>query len=355
MSVHKRGRKWVVRYDENGKQRQRTFDLRDHAQDFDTEVRRRKQLGTLATLTAPAQTLDDYVTDVWVPVHAPLLADRSRKVYAWAYDTHVSPALGAMPLHTITPAIVARWQAALVARKLSHETIRKARNVLSGILRTAVETELLGRNAVSAVRAPKAPLAPEVRPLAPVTVEAIRAVCGPRDASLISVLAYAGLRPQEARTLRWGHVGDRTLTVGSPKTRQRRSVRLLEPLAADLKAWRLRSGRPDQDAPVFPDSDGQEMTENNFTNWRATTWTNALDKAGIPYQRPYDLRHSFASLLLHEGRDVIYVARQLGHSATMTLQVYGHVIEELDGQPRVAADTVIRAARERDLRAGFAE
>jgi integrase len=29
----------------------------------------------------------------------------------------------------------------------------------------------------------------------------------------------------------------------------------------------------------------------------------------------YDLRHSFASLLLHEGRSVIYVARQLGHDA----------------------------------------
>jgi site-specific recombinase XerD len=27
--------------------------------------------------------------------------------------------------------------------------------------------------------------------------------------------------------------------------------------------------------------------------------------AGVAQARPYDLRHSFASLLLHEGRDVI--------------------------------------------------
>jgi integrase len=31
--------------------------------------------------------------------------------------------------------------------------------------------------------------------------------------------------------------------------------------------------------------------------------------------RPYDLRHNFASLLIHESRSVMYVARQLGHDA----------------------------------------
>jgi len=34
----------------------------------------------------------------------------------------------------------------------------------------------------------------------------------------------------------------------------------------------------------------------------------------VPVPRPYDLRHSFASLLLAEGRTVHYVATQLGHS-----------------------------------------
>ena len=56
-------------------------------------------------------------------------------------------------------------------------------------------------------------------------------------------------------------------------------------------------------------------------------------------------RHSFASLLLHEGRSVIYVARRLGHDARLTLMRYGHVIDELDGQPRAGAEEVIRAAR----------
>jgi site-specific recombinase XerD len=48
-----------------------------------------------------------------------------------------------------------------------------------------------------------------------------------------------------------------------------------------------------------------------------------MPRAGLSSGRPYDLRHSFASLLLHEGRDVISVARQLGHGAELTLRTYG--------------------------------
>ncbi len=66
----------------------------------------------------------------------------------------------------------------------------------------------------------------------------------------------------------------------------------------------------------------------------------------IPTVRPYDLRHRFASLLLHEGRSVIYVARQLGHGAQLTLGRYGHVIDELDDKPNLDAEAAIAAARE---------
>ena len=43
---------------------------------------------------------------------------------------------------------------------------------------------------------------------------------------------------------------------------------------------------------------------------------------------------------------MIYVARQLGHGAQLTLRTYGHVIDELEGSPRVSAEDAIRAARE---------
>jgi len=42
---------------------------------------------------------------------------------------------------------------------------------------------------------------------------------------------------------------------------------------------------------------------------------------------------------------VIYVARQLGHGAALTLGTYGHVIDELEDQENVSAEAAIEAAR----------
>ena len=117
-------------------------------------------------------------------------------------------------------------------------------------------------------------------------------------------------------------------------TRGRRTVKQLAPLAQDLLEWRLASGRPGDDEPVIPGARGGAWTDDGYYQWRGKVWTPTLKDAGVPHQVPYDLRHSFASLLLHEGRSVIYVARQLGHDATLTLKTYGHVIDELEDQPQ---------------------
>jgi integrase len=153
----------------------------------------------------------------------------------------------------------------------------------------------------------------------------------------------------------WADVRERTLLVQralslgdvkGTKTGAHRTVRLLAPLAADLRAWKLRSGRPDDRALIVAGKDGQPWTEEAYRSWRRQAFARAAEAAGLEHARPYDLRHSFASLLLHEGRSVIYVARQLGHGAALTLSTYGHVIDELEDAPRQDAETAILAARE---------
>ncbi|MGH2918504.1 MAG: hypothetical protein ACRDLS_07905, partial [Solirubrobacteraceae bacterium] len=61
--------------------------------------------------------------------------------------------------------------------------------------------------------------------------------------------------------------------------------------------------------------------------------------------RPYDLRHTFASLLLAEGRAIHYVAEQLGHGAEQTLRTYGHVIADYRDRQDIDAEAEIRVAR----------
>ena len=51
------------------------------------------------------------------------------------------------------------------------------------------------------------------------------------------------------------------------------------------------------------------------------------------------------SLLIAERRTIVDVARQAGHSPTMTLNTYGHVFDELEGAAPAAAEELIREAR----------
>jgi integrase len=223
----------------------------------------------------------------------------------------------------------------------------------------------------------------------------MRNFASPRDAALLSVLAYAGLRPGETLALRWHDVRDQTILVEralalgeeeDTKTDLHRTVRLLSPLAGDLEEWRLRSGGPTADSLIFPSQAGTPWTLHAYQSWRRRAFKRVLalahadpnvkpldrecrtckaaasepcrtpagrllkkphvarERPSVP-GRPYDLRHSFASLLLHEGRSVIYVARQLGHDARLTLGTYGHVMDELEGQPHIDAEQAIDEAR----------
>jgi integrase len=74
-------------------------------------------------------------------------------------------------------------------------------------------------------------------------------------------------------------------------------------------------------------------------------WKPALVELGIEYRSPYALRHSFASLLAHEGRSLPHIAQQLGHSVAVCARTYAHVMVELEGAPRIPAEDAIRAAR----------
>ena len=342
---------WRVRWRQHGRNRARTFSTRRDARDFDAEVRRQRRAGSLPALDAGTETLGEYVTGTWAASHAATLAAKTRLHYASLYNYHLRPYLASIALREITPEAIGRWQADRLASGAGPIAIRHAMDLLGSILEHAFVGGHISANPARRVKKARSPRREEVQPLSPGAIEKMREALDARDATLISVLAYAGLRPGEALGLHWGDVREQTLLIqraislgeeSDTKTRQHRTVRLLAPLAADLRSWRMAVDRPGDCELVFPGKQAQPWTQAAYQSWRRRAFKRGTDAAGLAHARPYDLRHSFASLLLHEGRSVIYVARQLGHDARLTLTRYGDVIDELEDSPRIDAEAVSR-------------
>jgi hypothetical protein len=94
---------------------------------------------------------------------------------------------------------------------------------------------------------------------------------------------------------------------------------------------------------VFPDSHGGHLRRQN---WRRRVWIPALERAGVPYFRSYDLRHTCATLLLYEGRTLNEVAEHLGHADPgFTARTYAHVMRDAPRRRRITISEAIRKGR----------
>jgi hypothetical protein len=134
--------------------------------------------------------------------------------------------------------------------------------------------------------------------------------------------------------------------IKATKNERLRAVPLLRPLALDLFLWRAASDRGTDDDYVFPNSRGAVWGEYDWDNWRDRVFGPAVNAAGVVISRPYDLRHSFVSLLIHEGRSLADVAVQAGDAVATIASTYTHVFVEAEGLPREPAADVIDAARD---------
>jgi integrase len=90
---------------------------------------------------------------------------------------------------------------------------------------------------------------------------------------------------------------------------------------------------------VFPNTIGNPMHASSFrTRW----WRALVTKAGLPYIRFHDLRHTAATLLLGRGVPVKVVSEMLGHAnVSITLNMYGHVLPHMQHQAAQTMDVIL--------------
>lgn len=344
MSIHRTtAGTYEVRYREGKRNRSATFQTKPEAADFERRATA-SDYGPRRRQDVPI--LEDFAV-AWMSERGDLAATTAAQYRRWL-EVHILPELGHLPLIDIRPRRLAEWQRSRLAAGAGPAVLGKAQSLLSQILDAAVlPHEYLDVNPAAALRRP-AHKRREHRWITASEVESIRSRYMMRgevgSAALVSVLAYVGIRPQDALALVWSDLADRLAVtkknvdgqiLPGSKTGEgyRRKVYVPPTVAAELED--LRHG----DGLIFPRKDGQPWSGSDYNNWRGRSFKAAAG-AGL---KPYDLRHTGATLYAAAGWNHLEVARQLGHSPEVSMRVYQHLFDGAEGERRSVEDYVAEA------------
>lgn len=293
--------------------------------------------------------------------------------------THIEPILGKVTLDRLTTREIDQFLVALkqkvsqrTKRRLAPKTIHYAYGVLRCALQLAVDYDYISFNPASAQsRKSRIRIKANTAPIRCFTPEQsqqfLKAVHQDRYACLYVLAVTTGLRKGELLGLQWADVdldrsrltvnhslqftrrlkgedGPRYLLKG-PKTKLSRRTIELPVVAVEA----LRRHRELQNEHRLLAGERWQELGFVFTSLKGTPLDtgNALHRfqticvgAGLPKIRFYDLRHTHASLLIHEGVHPKKIAERLGHSSIkLTMDTYGHLF---DGSDRESAERMDR-------------
>jgi integrase len=232
---------------------------------------------------------------------------------------------------------VREWAGKLTEQGLAPATVQKAYQILSKVMRSAVDAGLIAKTPCTGIPLPKVERF-EMRFLTPGQVTALAEATDERYRALVLLAAYGGLRwaelvglkvdkidplrstVQVAETL--VEVEGRFMPAGPPKTRAgRRTLTIPRPVMQPLVEHIARYCEPG--GYVFTAPDGGPLRKN----FRNRVWLPAIRKAGVAPLRFHDLRHTAVSFWIAAGAHVKEICALAGHSsAAVVLDRYGHIL-----------------------------
>ncbi|MEV6221834.1 tyrosine-type recombinase/integrase [Nocardia fluminea] len=359
---HGKGKRWRARYvDPMGNERSKLFATKAAAQNFlDGDVTTKVVTGTWVD---PNRSGIQFaaVAEKWFATKQ-LRKPKTVAGYRSLLDTLVLPRWGHVPLIDIEYEDIQAWVTGLSVsggvrfegKGLSASRVIQAFQVLDQVLRFAIKSKRLAVNPAAEIEKPSKSAA-EKQFLTHRQVLELAMASG-RFRTLVFFLSYTGLRFGEACALRVSalDIERRRIAVSRSAT----AVTGLGIVETDTKNHATRAvpfpdflSKPLADAIegklptdyVFPSKDGEVLPLGEF-RWVLDAASAAVKISGVV---PHSLRHTAASLAISAGANIKVVQRMLGHkTATLTLDLYGHLFDEdldpvaaaLDVKARAVAD-----------------
>lgn len=165
---------------------------------------------------------------------------------------------------------------------------------------------------------------------------------------------FTGMRTSEVDGLKWCYIDfDRrevlireTLVKGQVETTKThgsaRTIQMSVPVYDALKQQKLVTQQKSD--YVFCTENGTPL---NYSNVAARIWYPTLKRLGLKKRRPYQTRHTAATLWLAAGENPEWIARQMGHTTTkMLFTIYSRFVPNLTRNDGSAFENLIVSARQ---------
>ena len=150
------------------------------------------------------------------------------------------------------------------------------------------------------------------KPLDKSIIDEVLFKCNKQERLILTLLYALGLRISELSMLQLNNISSEWVTVRG-KGDKERNIPLLPSIYNEIELYRQYEGP----RTFLLEKNGKQMTTNQIRY----IFSKVFKKSGIK-ATPHQLRHSFATHLLHNGARISDVSELLGHSSMVSTQIY---------------------------------
>lgn len=301
--------------------------------------------------TVLAPTMDEFFFKTFLPKVK--LESRSYETHASIYRNHIQREFGHRRLNEIDsdeivyyagrlrekPVSGGRWNKS-PTRTLSEGTVKRILILMRHLFNVAIHTKETNvkENPTHAIRLTT------VRKIVGkfLTRSQLKALLAVAKKSrntdlsdIIKVMGATGLRRDNVLAMRWSWFDEARATLSIPaqedKAKKGFVLHLSSGVLDTLRSRLVTAGSE----WVFPNP----RTDKPYHSCR-NAWVTARESAGLPGLRMHDLRHTYASMMLDSGSDIVDVQQALGHTQLKTTAGYLHLTE---GRKRLKANAAAQA------------
>lgn len=311
----------------------------------------------LAALAGPdTPTFSDFSV-TWRKEMAPQWRRQHRLSVDATFDAHLLSEFGDRPVGSITKADVLTFRAKLAklpgrgSPQLSAPTINKTMGLLRQCLTEA--SERFGTpDAFKGVKRLKGRRA-DVKPFSLEEIERIRASIRPDYRHYMTCRFFTGMRTGEINGLKWKYVDFENEVIrirevfsggeAEENAKTESSIRDIPMLPMVKDALKQHWAERDPESEyVFTTRGGNAIDAHNFAN---RIWYPLLRFLDLEKRRPYQTRHTTATLMLASGENPEWIARLMGHTNTqMLFTVYSRYVPNLTRKDGLAFNGLVHGA-----------